>query len=620
MTIENLNQQPITPEAPEEKEQKDQPRTAFETKEGEKFFAERLASPEDPRVKTVQSMLEKNFGKKEVDPVEVTKEAIEEVPPYLVHVAENSKGEVVGLNTSAVVETVNARGRESEKYGVWLGCYDLVNRQERDKGVREELFKISEQAAQKDAQQRELEIRGFMTEVSGAEESFFNSVGAKRAYIKTRKGYEELPYEQPPLDWNPKTGRPAEDAGSVPEHLMLKLTSGKDKLSGRELMEMVRGMYYYNNYQDKEDFKNAKAYERHTEFVEGIEQKLADFIGRRKVHLLSREEREALAEKDAKFIHHRENEDKEEAKKLARAEKREQRKEWRKQFGVMAEVQLVIEKASREAKKEKVEVESAKIPEKPIQPEQIFEEAGLGRNYYLSELGYSMRYKGLLQDKIEVLDESGKPVKEFKSFYFSKTERQVDDFLKERLAEKLKGQPAEKPTDEKLEKGLQKTVSQAENEQVGRREKISSLADVKEVGRGRLEKIINGLSYIAAVDKLGILGFKRGKKLAVEGGKDLAALGLTPAMALEQAGLEVAVRTQIIRGSIEKRHAEDDLQLEERLKEVKEHPNAPWPVHYLELLDDLEEKSKRASDKMINGFDKLHKKGKILRLIERLKG
>lgn len=293
------------------KEKEEVMRTAFETKEGEKFFAETLTSPEDPRIEKVQEMLEGQFGKEEVDPVEVMKEAMtgrmatgEECPRYLIHVAENSKGEVKGLHTSAVVETVNSEGEESEKSALWLGCYTVTAPEVRGQDVWRNLFKAQEQAANEDAKSRGLEIKGFMAEAHGEIEPVLNKEGIKRAYVKTKEGYVELPYEQPPVDWDPKTGKPAEDAGTVPEHLMLRLASGKDDVSGKELMEMVRGMYYYNNYREEEYFKNPKAYERHTAFVEGVEQKLADFIGRKQVHFLSGEEREEMARRGVKFIEH----------------------------------------------------------------------------------------------------------------------------------------------------------------------------------------------------------------------------------------------------------------------------------------------------------------------------
>lgn len=312
MPFEKFEQPPAIRPEEKKKEAKEAPtRSVFETKRGEMFFAERLTNSEDQRVEKVHQMLADHFGKEEVDPPEVMKQAMtgemetgEKCAPYLIHVAENSKGEVVGVYTGAVVETVNNNGKVSEKSGVLIGCYSLVSSEMRGKGIWKKLHEDLEKTAAKDAKSRGLGIKGFMAEAHDEMEPIFNKQGVKRAYIKTKDGFVEMPYEQPPLDWDKKTGNPTEDAGTVPEHLMLKLASGKDTLSGKELMEMVRGMYYYNNYREEEYFGNPKAYQEHTKFVEGIEQKLADFIGRKKVYLLSSQDREAAKATGIKFVEH----------------------------------------------------------------------------------------------------------------------------------------------------------------------------------------------------------------------------------------------------------------------------------------------------------------------------
>lgn len=282
--------------------------TEFETKEGKKFFTERLTNPEDPRVEKVQAMLENHFGKEELDSIEMMKQAMtgemetgEKVPPYLIHVAENSKGEIEGVYTGAVCETVDKKGKVSEKSAVSLGFYTVVATEMRKKGIFKNLLKAFEKSSAKDAKDRGLNIKGLMGEAHDEIEEPMNKQGVRRAYIKADGVFFEVPYEQPPVDWNQETGKPAEGAGVMPEHLMLKLTSGKDKVSGKELMEMVRGMYNYNNYREEEYFKSGKAYNDHTKSVKKIEQNLADFIAGKTIYLLSAKEREAMKKKGVQF-------------------------------------------------------------------------------------------------------------------------------------------------------------------------------------------------------------------------------------------------------------------------------------------------------------------------------
>ncbi|MDO8559138.1 MAG: hypothetical protein Q7R84_02295 [bacterium] len=283
-------------------------KTALETKEGEKFSIERLTNPEDPRVNKVQEMLEKYFRSEEVDPIEVLKQAMtgtmatgEKVPSYLIHVAENSKGEIEGLQTGAVCETVDAKGNISKKSGVSLGFYTVVPPEMRKKGIFKNLFKAYEKAAGKDAEERGLRINGSMGEAHDEVEPVFNNQGMKRAYVKASGVFFELPYQCPPVDWNTETGKPEEGAGTMSEHLMLKLTSGKNKVSGKQIMEMVRGMYNYNNYREEEYFKSEKAYKDHTKFVKRIEQNLTDFVAGKTVYLLDAKEREAMKKKGVQF-------------------------------------------------------------------------------------------------------------------------------------------------------------------------------------------------------------------------------------------------------------------------------------------------------------------------------
>ncbi|MBI2041659.1 MAG: hypothetical protein HYT20_01390 [Candidatus Nealsonbacteria bacterium] len=287
---------------------KESAKTVFETKEGEKFSTERLTNPEDPRVNKVQEMLERQFNKEEVDSIETLKQAMagimktgEKVPPCLVHVAENIKGEIMGVHTGAVCETVDAKGKVSEKSAVSLGFYTVVSPEMREKGVWKNLFKAYEKAAAKYAKERGIKINGYMAEAHDEIESPLNKQGAKRAYIKAEGVLFELPYEQPPVEWNSETGKPEEGAGTVPEHLMLKLASEKNKVSGKQIMEMVRGMYLYNNYREEEYFNSKEAHKEHTKFVKRIEQNLADFVAGKTVYLLSAKEREAMKKKGVQF-------------------------------------------------------------------------------------------------------------------------------------------------------------------------------------------------------------------------------------------------------------------------------------------------------------------------------
>jgi GNAT superfamily N-acetyltransferase len=300
----------VKPEQP--KKEEEAMKMQFETREGERFTVERLTSPEDPRVQEVQRMLSRRFGKEEVDPIEVMKQSMtgrmdtgEEVPRLLVNVVQDERGKVVALATGAAVELVDEKGNLSASKALLLDAYTIVPEKLRAKGVAEHLFQAREEAARKDAQSRGLEIAGYIVEDGGRDEEFYNRQGAKRVYIEKGKGmFVEVPYFQPPLDWDQKTGKPAGDAGTVAEHLMIKLFSGANRLSGEELMAMVRGMYYYNNYPGEDYFSSEKARLEHERFLHEVEKNLAAAVVGKTVRLFSREELEAMQAQGVKFIRH----------------------------------------------------------------------------------------------------------------------------------------------------------------------------------------------------------------------------------------------------------------------------------------------------------------------------
>jgi len=347
-----------------------------------------------------------------------------------------------------------------------------------------------------------------------------------------------------------------------------------------------------------------------------------------------------------------------EEKKIESAEDREERKarEWK--YGTRTLER--IRDAEREWAEEKKAMESAKIPEKGMEAESILKEAGIQkpaesfeevqkrleeklekarvgggeklslaeknettRDFYLGELGYSVKYKGLLHGKAELLDESGKAVTdekgdpmEFKTFFkMGREETPMIDFLKERLKERQEARPVkEMSEEEKLEAGFQKATKTAEQKQEKRKEKISSLQDVKKVGRERLNKLVEGLSYVAALDKLGILGLREGKKLAVEGGKDLAVIGLAPVAAVEEATRYLAGTAQIGGARRESFLRGEDVKILERM------PAHKRPEDYNERLELAKARLERVSEELIGGQDKIYKKGKLVRLIEALGG
>jgi len=95
------------------------------------------------------------------------------------------------------------------------------------------------------------------------------------------------------------------------------------------------------------------------------------------------------------------------------------------------------------------------------------------REEYLRYLGYRVVYKGFLKDVVEILNENGelirdkkneKKTRQFKSFYVRKTEKEINDFLREEVRSRLGGGETGEGQAE-AGKGKQKPTSQEKKQE-----------------------------------------------------------------------------------------------------------------------------------------------------------
>ena len=290
-------------------------RRVIEFEGGEKLTIERVTSSEDPRVEKVQELLAQEFGREEVDIPEVTRAAIdgkatsgESTTRYIVCVAQNEQGEIVGVTNGAVLhlrdEEFEAVGNETQAFIAYTTSLEPYRR----KGVASELFKTFQAEAEKEAQSRGVTIVAYTAEATNkpGSEQFLNSRDMREVYISQRNGrrYQEVQYYQPPVNWNKETGEPAEGAGTVPEHLMIMLANREKTISGDKVMEMVRGIYEYNNYWFETPFASEDAYETHNEFIGKIESRFERSISGKQLSLISSNERETMKEQNISFVRH----------------------------------------------------------------------------------------------------------------------------------------------------------------------------------------------------------------------------------------------------------------------------------------------------------------------------
>lgn len=285
----------------------------IELEDGEKLTIERITDPNDPRVEKLHEFLvnQPQLSPEEIDPPEVTKAAIEgkaisgePTTKYIVIVATDEKGEVVACANGAVLHMRDDELNPVDDKAFNLATYVVTDERYQRMGVASETFGVFTRESHQEAKDRNLELFAFACEATDNPDSekFFNSKGAKGVYIKRgSRSYRRVPYEQPPLAWNPETGEVAEGAGIVPEHLMIRLSSGKDKISGEDLMSIVWGIYEYNNYWFESSFSGTRAYNKHNATIDRVASKLNRVVSGKDLYLFSYEQREALKQHQVRF-------------------------------------------------------------------------------------------------------------------------------------------------------------------------------------------------------------------------------------------------------------------------------------------------------------------------------
>lgn len=294
-------------------------------------------------LQSVDELMRRHLHDSEIDDPEVTMGAIAE-GHLLVHVAKDSTGKVVALTSGSLTPMKDERGKMDKK-NVFLGVWYIINEADATMVTKltEELKKNAEDLAHK----HKKNVVGGLTEAMHAE-GFFGRHGMKRMYIKvpreqgdTAAGvrYQEVPYFQAPIEFD-KNGEGIkwveekdkyEPFGThdAPEHLMFVPSDPATKeLSTNDVMNMVRGMWWYNSRENVPDDAKRGCKKRMGEIVDSYEAELAKALlvsTDAKIYLLTAAERKKMErEEGASFVHHRVDLDSEEIsmRNTLRAERR----------------------------------------------------------------------------------------------------------------------------------------------------------------------------------------------------------------------------------------------------------------------------------------------------------
>lgn len=257
-------------------------------RDGETFTIHSIEKGDDPLLSGVQKLLEEKFGKEEVDPEEIMRSAVEKKTPwgthedvkYKVFAITDSRGEVVSTVAGGHLDLRDAHGKPT-KETIFMVAYAVTSPKLEGKGLAREAYISALKNIAADAHGKGKKLTMSAGECTYTSEGFWNRVGWKRVYQEQgtgeKKVYSEAPYIQPALDFNEKTGLPAEDAGEAPEHLMIDPFEGQT-FTRRHVVSVVEAFYRWCNRWPKEAFENNTAHRRHTKYVDKIFKAFKNFV------------------------------------------------------------------------------------------------------------------------------------------------------------------------------------------------------------------------------------------------------------------------------------------------------------------------------------------------------
>lgn len=270
------------------------------------LFIERLHGPDDPKVEGVIEFTQ-TFNPEESDTPDIILDAL--VNPkdiYAYHTLENSEGRMLSHIQSSLLELKSTD--PNKKQAIIFNGFSITDDALQRRHLATEMFQTMLACSLEKAQSKQQEIQAIIVEGKANSELFWNFVGLRRLYFEDDGGnFHEIPYIQPPIDWDEDTGFPrgykkgdSIKKFSSPEHLMVRAINSKKEISIAELLPMIESIYYDNYVSQSEgmDF-SAEAKKRIPQLVEQFKLELVDNLKKSangKLVMLSAAERQQKME------------------------------------------------------------------------------------------------------------------------------------------------------------------------------------------------------------------------------------------------------------------------------------------------------------------------------------
>ncbi len=215
-----------------------------------------LTSHDDQLLQQTCEFLSGNFEEEMDDPERIMDEWIFD-SKIAYHALSDGDGKVIGAVNSSYMPLENAESM----LAVW---YVAVSPDHRGKRLAKELYQSMYQFALDRANEENSTLKAIVGEASHHDFKTIeqllrrDEIARKRVYYQSAAEVKEVPYLSPPLQWDAETGAPLEEAQA--NHLMIKLTNGREQMPAPELLQMINAIYSDSYFPRSDDFRNKEAY------------------------------------------------------------------------------------------------------------------------------------------------------------------------------------------------------------------------------------------------------------------------------------------------------------------------------------------------------------------------
>ncbi len=261
----------------------------------------------DSRLESYQALMEATFPPEELDSLEVTRGALENNDnpsrraDFIVILSTDEKGKVVGAMNASYIPALDTDGKPLGWSFVAVN-YIATKPAARGRGVARDLYLQLDQSTRRIAAERKETVKYVVGETVNTVEGLVNKTGRSRLYFKKGEAWEEVQYEQVPLDWE-EDGTPT--AENVPLHLMGTPAHGGKTIPTPDLLRVVDGIYDYNSRLGAKSDCTPEGFKKANNHIQAALDKLATQLnGVDSVTLIAGDERDRLKQEGRVFYEH----------------------------------------------------------------------------------------------------------------------------------------------------------------------------------------------------------------------------------------------------------------------------------------------------------------------------